>query len=105
MHGVAKAWAANHLRVSGIKISLQGIEHLLPSPSFLMGNQPEAPSILHPSGRPAVPYKWLANGSFSSFPFSDWSDEEGGPVSIDRGKPREALKAIRRGGAARSGEA
>jgi 1-acyl-sn-glycerol-3-phosphate acyltransferase len=94
MHGIAKRWAANHLKVSGIRISLQGVEHLPEAPFILMGNHQSALDIYTLQAGLPFTYKWLAKRELFFIPFIGWAMKRAGHVSIDRGNPREALKAI-----------
>lgn len=90
----ARVWATNHLRVSGIKVSLQGAEHIPDPPFILMANHQSALDIYAIHAGVPLAFKWLAKRELFYIPFFGWAIKRAGHVSIDRANPREALKAI-----------
>lgn len=94
MHPIARFWSGNHTKLSGIKVSVRGLEHLPPEPFILMCNHQSALDIYTLYvGLPMV-FKWLAKRELFSIPFIGWAMTRSGYISIDRENPREALKAI-----------
>ncbi len=94
VHLMSKWWSLCHLKVTGIKVSLHGAEHLPEPPFILMCNHQSALDIFTLiAGLPLV-FKWLAKRELFRIPFLGWAMTRADYVSIDRENPREALKAI-----------
>ena len=98
VHRFARLWAAIHLKVSGIELSLQGMERLPEPPFIMMCNHQSALDIYSLLAGLPVSFKWLAKRELFSIPFVGWTMKRAGYVSIDRENPREALKAIEEAG-------
>jgi len=94
MHPFARFWATNHVDLSGVRVSVQGIEHLPPPPYILMCNHQSALDIYTLLAGLPMTFKWLAKQELFRIPFVGWAMTRAGYVSIDRENPREALKAI-----------
>ncbi len=94
IHRVARLWAAIHLRVNGIAVSLEAAHNIPEPPFLLMSNHQSALDIfVLLSGLP-VSFKFIAKRELFRIPVFGWAMRRAGYISIDRGNPREALKAI-----------
>lgn len=94
MHPFARFWAKNHLKLSGITVSVRGVGHLPPPPFILMCNHQSALDIYSLLAGLPMTFKWLAKRELFRLPFVGWAMTRAGYISIDRENPREALRAI-----------
>ena len=94
VHAIGRFWSKNHLSLSGVKVVTRGVRHLPDPPFIIMCNHQSALDIYSLYvGLPMI-FKWLAKRELFSLPFLGWAMTRAGYVSIDRGNPREALRAI-----------
>ena len=94
IHRIARLWAAIHLRVTGIGVSLEAADNMPEPPFLLMSNHQSALDIfVLLSGLP-VSFKFIAKRELFRIPVFGWAMRRAGYISIDRDNPREALKAI-----------
>jgi 1-acyl-sn-glycerol-3-phosphate acyltransferase len=94
MDRIARLWASVHLRVSGITVLFQEVESLPEPPFLLMSNHQSALDIAVLIAAIPVSFKFIAKRELFRIPFFGWAIKRAGYISIDRGNPREALKAI-----------
>ena len=93
-HLVGRFWAGCHLKVSGIKVVVKGLEHLTNPPYVFMCNHQSALDIYTLQAFLPYSFKWIAKRQLFKIPFIGWAMGRTGYISIDREKPREALKAM-----------
>ena len=94
VHAMGRFWASLHLRVSGVKVVIQGIEKISEPPYVLMCNHQSALDIYSLLSSLPLSFKWIAKRQLFRIPFIGWAMGRAGHISIDRENPREALKAI-----------
>ncbi len=83
-----------HLKVSGIKVVVKGLERLTNPPYVFMCNHQSALDIYTLLAFLPYSFKWIAKRQLFRIPFIGWAMGRTGYISIDRENPREALKAI-----------
>jgi 1-acyl-sn-glycerol-3-phosphate acyltransferase len=93
-HRVGRFWAGFHLKVSGIKVVVKGLEYLTNPPYVFMCNHQSALDIYTLQAFLPFSFKWIAKRQLFKIPFIGWAMGRTGYISIDREKPREALKAM-----------
>ncbi len=93
-HLVGRFWAGCHLKVSGIKVVVKGLEHLTNPPYVFMCNHQSALDIYTLQAFLPYSFKWIAKRQLFKIPFIGWAMGRTGYISIDREKPREALKTM-----------
>jgi 1-acyl-sn-glycerol-3-phosphate acyltransferase len=93
-HRVGRFWARLHLKISGIKVVVTGLERLTNPPYVFMCNHQSALDIYSLQGFLPFYFKWIAKRQLFKIPFFGWAIGRAGYVSIDRENPREALKAM-----------
>jgi 1-acyl-sn-glycerol-3-phosphate acyltransferase len=91
---IARFWAAEHLRVCGITVSVTGFDNITKPPYIFMVNHQSALDIYALLCALPVSSKWIAKRQLFSIPLFGWAMKRAGYISIDRENPREALKAI-----------
>jgi 1-acyl-sn-glycerol-3-phosphate acyltransferase len=94
MHSVSRFWSRLHLKVSGVQVSVAGLENIPRPPFIFMCNHQSALDIYSLIVGLPLTFKWLAKRELFHIPFIGWAMTRAGYVSIDRENPREALKAI-----------
>lgn len=95
--GVARAWARVLLRVSGIRVEVEGLEKLDAEGAYVfVANHSSAIDI--PALLVGLPYRlrMLAKASLFSIPFLGWYIRSIGYVSVDRARPSDTRKVLRR---------
>jgi len=93
-HCIGRFWASLHLKVSGVKVVIKGLEHLANPPYVFMCNHQSALDIYTLLACLPLSFKWIAKRQLFKIPFIGWAMTRTGYISIDREKPREALKAM-----------
>lgn len=94
IHRLARMWARFHLRMCGITIRTEGLEHITAPPYIFMSNHQSALDIFALLSSLPLSFKWVAKRELFRIPFLGWGMKRAGYVSIDRNHPREALKAV-----------
>jgi 1-acyl-sn-glycerol-3-phosphate acyltransferase len=93
-HLIGRFWAGLHLKLSGVKVVIKGLEHLAEPPYVFMCNHQSALDIYTLLACLPLSFKWIAKRQLFKIPFIGWAMTRTGYISIDREKPREALKAM-----------
>ena len=93
-HRIGRFWAGLHLKVSGVKVVMNGLEHLADPPYVFMCNHQSALDIYTLLTCLPLSFKWIAKRQLFKIPFIGWAMGRAGYISIDRERPREALKAM-----------
>ncbi len=94
IHGIARFWANLHLKMSGVKVIMEGTGHLGSPPYVFMCNHQSALDIYTLLACLPVSFRWIAKRQLFKIPFIGWAMGRAGYISIDRENPREALKAM-----------
>jgi 1-acyl-sn-glycerol-3-phosphate acyltransferase len=91
---MSRLWSKIHLKVSGIKVSVSGLENITSPPYIIMCNHQSALDIYSLLVALPIQFKWVAKRELFLIPFFGWAMKRAGYISLDRKHPREALKAI-----------
>ncbi len=94
VHRIGALWARMHLAVSGIKVKIEGLDHISSPPYVFMCNHQSALDIHALITRLPFSFKWIAKRQLFAIPLFGWALKKAGYISIDRENPREALKAV-----------
>jgi len=94
IHRIRRFWAGLHLKVCGVHVSLKGLDNIKKPPYIIMCNHQSALDIYALLSSLPLPFKWIAKRQLFLIPFIGWVMKSAGDISLDREKPREALKAI-----------
>ncbi|HUJ68612.1 MAG TPA: lysophospholipid acyltransferase family protein [Syntrophorhabdales bacterium] len=94
VHRIARFWAAIHLRVNGVIVSLEAADNMPEPPFLLMSNHQSALDIFALLAGVPVSFKFIAKRELFRIPVFGWAMKRAGYIAIDRDNPREALKAI-----------
>lgn len=93
-HFCARTWSWLILKTSGIRVRVEGLEHLPHGPAIFCSNHPSAMDIPIFLAHLPVQFRFLAKRSLFHVPFLGWHLRRSGHIPIDRGRPREALKGF-----------
>lgn len=97
VHHVAKAWGKSILMISGIKVSITGLEHLEADRSYIfMSNHQSNFDIPVLFSKLNVQFRWLAKAELFKIPIFGRSMRGAGYISIDRSDRRSAFKSLER---------
>ena len=94
VHYLMRLWARIHLRVSGVTVVVTGQENVASPPYLVMCNHQSALDIYTLIVALPFQFKWVAKRELFFIPFVGWVMKRAGYISLDRKRPREALKAI-----------
>jgi 1-acyl-sn-glycerol-3-phosphate acyltransferase len=94
-HSVARAWARMLLRVSGVKVNVEGLEHIQPEASYVFASN-HLSLIDTPLAIANIPvqFRFLAKKSLFRVPFIGGHLKRAGHVAVPREDPRGSLKAM-----------
>ncbi len=94
-HGVARLWAKVIVWVSGVKVKIEGLEHVRgEGPYLFMSNHQGAYDIFALEGHLPFHFKWLAKKELFSIPVLGWAMAAAGYISIDREGTRKTVEAM-----------
>ncbi len=91
---LGRLWAIVHLRACRIKVLFEGVENISQPPYILMCNHQSVLDIFALLSSPRLSFKWVAKKELFVVPFLGWALKIGRNISLDRGNPRKALKAM-----------
>jgi 1-acyl-sn-glycerol-3-phosphate acyltransferase len=94
VNNLSRLWAALHLKVCGIRVSLDGMENLSEPPYIFMCNHQSALDIFALLSSLTLPFKWIAKKELFFVPFLGWALKMGKNIAIDRKNPRKALRSM-----------
>jgi len=94
VHYLMRLWARIHLRVSGVTVVVTGRENVVSPPYLVMCNHQSALDIYALIVALPFQFKWVAKRELFFIPFVGWVMKRAGYISLDRKRPREAIKAI-----------
>ncbi|OPY68263.1 MAG: 1-acyl-sn-glycerol-3-phosphate acyltransferase [Syntrophorhabdus sp. PtaU1.Bin050] len=94
IHDLSRFWARIHLKMNGITVDVSGLRNVAAPPYIFMCNHQSALDIFVLLVSLPVSFKWIAKRELFFIPFLGWAMKRAGYISLDRGNPREALKAI-----------
>jgi len=94
VHTIGRLWAIIHMKVCGIGIVLKGEENILKPPYIFMCNHQSALDIFSLLASLPLSFKWIAKRELFFIPFFGWALKRAGNISVDRKRPREAMKVL-----------
>jgi len=95
-HRLAGFWAKIALWANGVKVGVEGLEHILgQGPYIFMSNHQGSYDIFALLGHLPFQFKWLAKREIFSIPILGWAMKATGYISIDRQGGRETVEAMK----------
>ncbi|HTS68188.1 MAG TPA: lysophospholipid acyltransferase family protein [Terriglobia bacterium] len=96
-HACARTWSWLILKTSGIRVQVEGIEHVRPGDTAIYCvNHQSAMDIPVLFVNLPVQFRFVAKRSLFNMPFMGWHLRRSGHVPVDRDRPREALKSMKK---------
>jgi 1-acyl-sn-glycerol-3-phosphate acyltransferase len=96
-HFCARMWSWLILKVSGIRVRVEGLENVKPGETAIYcSNHSSAMDIPILFVYLPVQFRFLAKRSLFHLPFLGWHLRRSGHIAVDRGRPREAMKGFDR---------
>lgn len=96
-HLIARFWSKTILWVSGVKVTLIGLENIDPKrPYVFAANHQSQYDIFTLMGHLPVQFKWMAKKSLFYIPIVGWGIKACGSIPVDRENAKEAYKALLR---------
>ena len=94
-HACARVWSRLVLGVSGIRVRVEGLEHLNPrATTIFCVNHRSAMDIPILFLKLPGQFRFVAKRSLFNMPFVGWQLRRGGHIPVERGRPREGLKSM-----------
>jgi len=94
-HACARVWSWLILKTSGIRVRVEGSEHVNPhAPTVYCANHQSAMDIPVLFVNLPVQFRFVAKRSLFHLPFLGWHLRRSGHIAVDRDRPREALKSM-----------
>ncbi|MFQ5442519.1 MAG: lysophospholipid acyltransferase family protein [Thermodesulfobacteriota bacterium] len=95
VHSIGAFWCRIIVRLSGVKVSLQGLDHLpLDRPVVMLSNHIGAFDIPVLQGWLPLQFRWVSKKSLFKIPVIGWSMTLAGYISIDRENSPRAFRGI-----------
>ncbi len=96
-HASARIWSWLILRTSGIRVRVEGLENLHPQEATIYCvNHQSAMDIPVLFLSLPVQFRFAAKRSLFNLPFMGWHLRRSGHIPVDRDKPREAMKSMKK---------
>ena len=96
-HACTRFWAWLILKTSGIRIRVEGMEHIDPhSTAIYCVNHQSAMDIPVLYASLPVQFRFVAKRSLFNLPFMGWHMRRSGHIPVDRDRPRDAIKSLKR---------
>jgi 1-acyl-sn-glycerol-3-phosphate acyltransferase len=94
-HAFARAWSWLILKTSGIRVSVEGVEHIDPTKTLIFcANHQSAMDIPILFVNLPVQFRFVAKRSLFAMPFMGWHLRRSGHIPVDRDRPRDAMKSF-----------
>jgi len=94
-HACARRWSWLILKTSGIRVKVEGLEHVDPNRTTIYcANHPSAMDIPILLLTLPVQFRFLAKRPLFHIPFLGWHLRRSGHIPVDRERPREALESL-----------
>ncbi len=94
-HACARMWSWLILKTSGIRVEVEGLEHLNSRETMIFcANHQSAMDIPILFVNLPVQFRFVAKRSLFKLPFLGWHLRRSGHISVDRERPQEALKSF-----------
>ena len=96
-HACARAWSWLILKTSGIRVRVDGLEHIHPGePTIYCVNHQSAMDIPVLFVNLPVQFRFVAKRSLFNMPFMGWHLRRSGHIAVDRARPHEAMKSMKK---------
>jgi len=96
-HACARAWSWLILKTSGIRVRVEGTEHIHRGETAMYCvNHQSAMDIPILFVHLPVQFRFVAKRSLFSMPFMGWHLRRSGHIPVDRDRPREALRSMKK---------
>ncbi len=96
-HACARAWSRLILGTSGIRVRVEGLENVAPNAAAIYCvNHQSAMDIPVLFVNLPVQFRFVAKRSLFNMPFMGWHLTRSGHIPVDRDRPREAMKGMRK---------
>ena len=95
-HACARTWSWLILKTSGIRVRVEGLEHVIPGRTAIYCvNHQSAMDIPILFTNLPVQFRFVAKRSLFNMPFMGWHLLRSGHIPVDRDRPREAMKSMK----------
>src|ERR1035438_10039428 len=96
-HACTRVWAWLILNTSGIRVRVEGLELVNPhSTAIYCVNHQSAMDIPVLYASLPVQFRFVAKRSLFNLPFMGWHMRRSGHIPVDRDRPRDAIKSLKR---------
>ncbi len=96
-HACARAWSRLSLRTSGIRVRVEGLENIpAEKAAIYCVNHQSAMDIPVLFASLPVQFRFAAKKSLFDMPFMGWHLRRSGHIAVDRAKPLEAMKSMKK---------
>ena len=96
-HACARTWSWLILKTSGIRVRVEGLEHVHPNQTTIYCvNHQSAMDIPVLFVNLPVQFRFVAKRSLFNMPFMGWHLRRSGHIPVDRDRPHEALKSMKK---------
>jgi 1-acyl-sn-glycerol-3-phosphate acyltransferase len=96
-HACTRVWAWLILRISGIRVRVEGLERInVRMTAIYCVNHQSAMDIPVLYTSLPVQFRFVAKRSLFNLPFMGWHMRRSGHIPVDRDRPREAMKSMKR---------
>jgi 1-acyl-sn-glycerol-3-phosphate acyltransferase len=94
-HGCARLWGWVILKTSGVRVRVEGLDHLKDQHTVIFCvNHPSAMDIPILMASLPVQFRFLAKRELFRLPFLGWYLRRSGHISVERGRPHEAMRSF-----------
>jgi len=94
-HGCARLWGRLILKTSGVRVRLEGLEHLQDRQTMIFCvNHPSAMDIPILLASLPVQFRFLAKQELFQLPFLGWFLRRAGHIAVERSRPHEAKRSF-----------
>jgi len=95
-HACARTWSWLILKTSGIRVRVEGLENVIPETAIYCVNHQSAMDIPVLYVNLPVQFRFVAKRSLFNMPFMGWHLRRSGHIPVDRDRPREAMKSMKK---------
>lgn len=96
-HACARAWSWLILKTSGIRVHVEGLEHVNPGqPTIYCVNHQSAMDIPVLFVNLPAQFRFVAKRSLFRLPFLGWHLRRSGHIPVDRDRPHEAMRSMKK---------
>jgi 1-acyl-sn-glycerol-3-phosphate acyltransferase len=94
-HGCARLWSWLILKTSGIRVHVEGMEHVKPdAPAIFCVNHQSSMDIPVLLASLPFQFRFVAKRSLFRYPFMGWHLRRSGHIAVERNRPGEARKSL-----------